>query len=69
MLFALNNLVKPATIEDKENSFTQDNVKLSVGGKWYEVSRSFIERQTDTLLARLITGEWNDDPSKVIFIN
>ena len=43
-------------------------VKLSVGGVYYEVSRSLIESFPDTMLARLISDTWQDDPEKIIFI-
>jgi len=49
--------------------FTQDTVKFNVGGKLYEVSLSSIERNPESMLARLTSDMWNDDPSKPIFID
>lgn len=43
-------------------------LKLNVGGTKYEVSRSLIEKYPDTMLARLISDRWLEDPEQEIFI-
>eukprot|EP00579_Thalassiosira_antarctica_P011451 CAMPEP_0201925696 /NCGR_PEP_ID=MMETSP0903-20130614/14854_1 /ASSEMBLY_ACC=CAM_ASM_000552 /TAXON_ID=420261 /ORGANISM="Thalassiosira antarctica, Strain CCMP982" /LENGTH=258 /DNA_ID=CAMNT_0048463405 /DNA_START=18 /DNA_END=794 /DNA_ORIENTATION=- len=52
-----------------ENNPAFNTVVLDVGGRHFKVSRSFIERHPDTMLAMLISDRWNDDPSKPIFID
>ena len=43
-------------------------VKFNVGGTRYEVARSLIEMHPDTMLARVVSKEWQLDPSKEVFI-
>lgn len=43
-------------------------VKFNVGGTRYEVARSLIEMHPDTMLARMVSEQWQKDPSKEIFI-
>ena len=45
-----------------------ETVKLNVGGTKYEVSTSLIERYPDTMLAKLISDRWLEDPEQEIFI-
>ena len=43
-------------------------VKFNVGGTRYEVARSLIRMHPDTMLARIVSNEWQVDPSKEVFI-
>ena len=43
-------------------------VKFNVGGTRYEVARSLIGMHPDTMLARIVSNEWQMDPSKEVFI-
>ena len=42
-------------------------VKFNVGGRHFEVSRALIDE--DTLLGKLVSDTWNDDPEKEVFID
>ena len=45
-------------------------VKFNVGGKHFEVSRALIDEQnSDTMLGRLVSDTWSNDPSKPVFID
>ena len=52
-----------------EQSTQGTTVKLNVGGRHYEVSHALIKQYPDTMLARLVSKEWNEDPNKRIFID
>lgn len=43
-------------------------VKFNVGGTRYEVARSLIGMHPDTMLARIVSSEWQVDPSKEVFV-
>ena len=43
-------------------------VKFNVGGTKYEVSRSLIEGHPHTMLARLVSDTWHENPGQEIFI-
>lgn len=43
-------------------------VKFNVGGTQYEVARSLVEMHPDTMLARIVSKEWQNNPSAEIFI-
>ena len=45
-----------------------ETVKFDVGGTKYRVARSLIERFPETVLARMVSNTWQDDPDKEIFI-
>ncbi|KAL7548999.1 hypothetical protein ACHAWF_012264, partial [Thalassiosira exigua] len=44
-------------------------VKLNVGGKHFEVSRALIDENSETMLGRLVSDAWNNDPDKPVFID
>ena len=45
-------------------------VKFNVGGKHFEVSRALIDGHAeDTVLVKLVSDTWNEDPSKAVFID
>lgn len=46
---------------NSNNDKTTATVRLNVGGTKYEVSRSLIEQYPDTMLARLISKEWDQE--------
>ena len=55
-----------------EQSTQGTTVKLNVGGTQYEVSHALLagpHQSPDTMLARLVSKEWNEDPNKRIFID
>ena len=48
---------------------TMSTVYFDVGGTKYRVSRSLIEIYPKTMLARLVSDTWQEDPDKEIFID
>ena len=46
-----------------------DTVKFNVGGRHFEVSRDLIEQNPDTMLARMISETWENEPDKPMFID
>ncbi|KAL7542894.1 hypothetical protein ACHAXR_012195 [Thalassiosira sp. AJA248-18] len=44
-------------------------VKFNVGGKQFEASRALIDAHSDTMLGRLVSDTWNEDPGKAVFID
>jgi BTB/POZ domain len=71
-----DNVSNPSITQNDTNSTQNDNskvIRLNVGGTHYEVSRSLIEIYPDTMLARLISKEWNssndNDKNQEIFID
>ena len=44
-------------------------VKFNVGGKAFETARSLLLQHEDTMLARLVSDTWQEDPTKPIFID
>ena len=59
----------PSMKGDDNHSTTPNTVKLNVGGKLYETSRSFIKQNEGSMLARLVSNTWHGDPSEPIFID
>jgi hypothetical protein len=57
--------------EDQASTGEKTAIRFDVGGKLYKVSRSLIEQQTDTMLARLISETWEREGSgnEAIFID
>ena len=49
--------------------YSRDTVKFNGIGKFYKVSLSFIEHNPQSMLARLTSDMWNDDPRKPILID
>ncbi|KAL7550480.1 hypothetical protein ACHAWF_013703 [Thalassiosira exigua] len=47
---------------------TKNTVKFNVGGRNFEVSRDLIERHSDTMLGRLVSDAWQEDPEETVFI-
>jgi hypothetical protein len=46
-----------------------DTVKFNVGGRHFEVSRDLIEQNPDTMLAKMISETWENEPDKPMFID
>ena len=47
-----------------------ETVKFNVGGKHYEVSRALIDEHcSETVLGKLVSDTWNDDPDKAVFVD
>ncbi|KAL3764476.1 hypothetical protein ACHAW5_000140 [Stephanodiscus triporus] len=44
-------------------------VMFNVGGRHFEVSRTLINEISDTVLGKLVSDTWNDDPGKAVFID
>ena len=44
-------------------------VKFNVGGKAFETARSLFLQHEDTMLARLVSDTWQEDPTKPVFID
>lgn len=59
-----------STVSNNNNKTTATaTVRLNVGGTKYEVSRSLIEQYPNTMLARLISEEWDQEKAgKELFI-
>ncbi|KAL7532015.1 hypothetical protein ACHAWF_003987 [Thalassiosira exigua] len=45
-----------------------ETVKFNVGGKPFETSRSLIDQHEGTMLARLVSDTWQEDPQKDMFM-
>lgn len=46
-----------------------DIVQFDVGGRIFKTSRSLIDQHEDTMLARLVSDTWQEDPNKSVFID
>lgn len=44
-------------------------VKFNVGGRHFEVSRALIDGHSETVLGKLVSETWNNDPGKAVFID
>ena len=44
-------------------------VQFDVGGRIFKTSRSLIDQHEDTMLARLMSDTWQEDPTKSVFID
>ena len=44
-------------------------MKFNVGGRHFEVSRALIDSHSDTMLGKLASDTWNEDPEKPVFID
>eukprot|EP01083_Nonionella_stella_P108777 316607_1 len=45
------------------------NAKLNVGGKHFEVSRDLLNKHSETMLGKLISDTWQEDPEEAVFID
>ena len=43
-------------------------VKCNVGGRHFEVSRTLVNGNSETVLGKLASDTCNDDPGKAVFI-
>ncbi len=46
-----------------------ETVRFNVGGRLFEVSRALIDGHSETVLGKLASDTWNDDPGKAVFID
>jgi predicted metallo-beta-lactamase superfamily hydrolase len=46
-----------------------ETVKFNVGGRHFKVSRALIEGHSDTVLGKLVSDTWNDEPDKAVFVD
>jgi hypothetical protein len=46
----------------------RDSYTFNVGGRYFEVSRALIDDHSESLLGKLVSDTWNDDPGKTVFI-
>jgi hypothetical protein len=44
-------------------------VKFNLGGIHWGVSRTLINGNSETVLGKLASDTWNDDPAKAVFID
>ncbi|KAL9186339.1 hypothetical protein ACHAXT_005577 [Thalassiosira profunda] len=51
------------------DSAQPETVKFNVGGKHFEVARSLIDEHSETMLSRLVSTTWLEDPTKPVFID
>ena len=52
-----------------EDDPSPKSVQFDVGGKLFKTSRSLIDRHESTVLARLASDMWLQDPTKPVFID
>ena len=62
------NSTKKRKTSEKGAEATNKIVKFSVGGTRYEVARSLFEMHPDTMLARMVSEQWQENPEAEIFI-
>ena len=55
--------------DSKHEASGEAKVIFDVGGKMYTVSRSLIEEHSDTMLARIVSKTWQEDPDSTVFID
>lgn len=48
---------------------TTNTVKFNVGGRHFEVSRDLMEKHFETMLGRLVSEAWQQDPEEPVFID
>ena len=48
---------------------TTNTIKFNVGGKHFEVSRDLMEKHSETMLGRLVSEAWQQDPEEPVFID
>ncbi len=46
-----------------------ETIKFNVGGRHFEVSRALLDGHSETVLGKLVSDTWNDDPDKAVFID
>lgn len=44
-------------------------VKFDVGGRNFKISRALVDEHSDSVLGKLVSQTWNDDPNKEVFID
>ena len=50
-------------------SSTTNTIKFNVGGKHFEVSRDLMEAHSETMLGKLVSEAWQEDPEEPVFID
>ena len=46
-----------------------NTIKFNVGGKHFEVSRDLMEMHSETMLGKLVSEAWQQDPEEPVFID
>jgi hypothetical protein len=46
-----------------------ETVNFNVGGRHFEVSRALIDGHSETVLGKLVSDNWNENPDKAVFID
>ncbi len=46
-----------------------NTIKFNVGGKHFEVSRDLMEEHSETMLGKLVSEAWQQDPEEQVFID
>ncbi len=44
-------------------------IKFNVGGRHFEVSRDLIDTHSETMLGKLVSDAWQEDPEEEVFID
>lgn len=57
-----------ATSETEDDASSTAVVKINVGGTLYEVSRSLLQQHPDTMLSRMASDTWQEDPARTLFV-
>ncbi len=50
-------------------SANSSTIKFNVGGRHFEVSRDLIDTHSETMLGKLVSDAWQEDPEEVVFID
>ena len=50
-------------------STNSSTIKFNVGGRHFEVSRDLIDTHAETMLGKLVSDAWQEDPEQEVFID
>ena len=50
-------------------SANRSTIKFNVGGRHFEVSRDLIDTHSETMLGKLVSDVWQEDPEQEVFID
>ena len=67
--FCINSQRHTLTYHLNIMSDATETVKFNVGGRHFEVSRALIDSHLDTVLGKLVSDTWHDDPDKAVFVD
>jgi lipoate synthase len=50
-------------------SANRNTIKFNVGGRHFEVSHDLIDTHSETMLEKLVSDLWQEDPEQEVFID